>query len=264
MISQDVSVKVNSMIAMFSDGDICVSTMRTENNNVAVAFSNIGKGHNIGDNVTTEDMKKSSTPLIMVFNNSDSLNVVKEIFERASDLMQQKEEEEKATNFVVPYKNIYVTSAFRNTNPSPEKIMRSQSFYAENKKLDREIVVKESLTLEDGYVGYLVAGFNNLNYVEVTAPNGIKTKVGNNVVVFRNNKVFLDYVAKEDGNDFVLKVCNSGKIYNVTVKDICEAVEHIKKLSSVFIPEIKFISKSTLNSSVMQMLAKENINSSFK
>lgn len=52
--------------------------------------------------------------------------------------------------------------------PKEEKMDKCRRYYAENGKLDREIVVNSSGTLIDGYVGYLVLKENGVAVTKVT------------------------------------------------------------------------------------------------
>ena len=51
--------------------------------------------------------------------------------------------------------DIKITSAFKNTHPNPEKLLKCMTHYAKYRKLDRDIVISKDNVLVDGYVGYL-------------------------------------------------------------------------------------------------------------
>lgn len=261
MIKQDVVVKVGGMVAEFSKGDIAVGVKKTSNNNVVITFSNLAEKHNIGDNVTDE--KNVYTPMVMVFENLDSINVVRKMFDKAAKMLKEKENEAKT--FVVPIENIFVTSAFKTSNPKAEKILECAKHFDATGELDRELVVKNSLTLEDGYVAYLVALYNGVKEVKVVAPNGVRVKVGNEAVTFVNNAITVDCVIKEEAFEMILE--NSGETYHIPVESIEAAADIIAKLNKTFIVKCTVASlteNSQLNMTFVEELRKRGINSAIK
>lgn len=261
MIKQDVVVKVGCMVAEFSKGDIAVGVMKTDKNNVAVTLSNLPEKHNVGDDVSNE--KDVCTPMVMIFENLDSLNVVRKIFDKAAKMLKEKENETKT--FVVPIENIFVTSAFKTSNPKAEKILECSKYFDATGELDRDIVVKNSLTLEDGYVAYLVALYNGVKVVKVVAPNGVRVKVGNEAIVFVNDMIAVDCVAKEEAFEMILE--NGGETYHIPVESIEAAAELVAKLNKTFIVKCSVASlteKSELNMTFVEELRKRGINSAIK
>lgn len=257
MIKQDVVVKVGCMVAEFSKGDIAVGVRKTDNNNVAVTLSNLPEKHNIGEDVSNE--RDVCTPMVMVFDNLDSLNVVRKIFDKAAKMLKEKENEAKT--FVVPIENIFVTSAFKTSNPKAEKILECAKYFDATGELDRDIVVKNSLTLEDGYVAYLVALYNGVKAVKVVAPNGVRVKVGNEAIVFVNDMITVDCAAKEETFEMILE--NGGETYHIPVESIEAAAELVAKLNKTFIVKCSVASlteKSELNMTFVEELRKRGIN----
>lgn len=261
MIKQDVVVKVGSMVAEFSKGDIAVGVTKTNNNNVAVTLSNLAEKHNIGDNVTKE--KNVCTPMVMVFESLDSLNVVRKMFDEAAKMLKAKEDAEKT--FVVPMENIFVTSAFKTSNPKAEKILKCAKHFDETGELDREIIVKDSLTLEDGYVAYLVAAYNHVKMVQVVAPNGVRVKVGNEVITFANDMIMVDCTAKEEAFEMILE--NGGKTYHIPVESIEAAADLIVKINKTFMVKCTVAAlteKKEMNATFVEELRKRGINPMIK
>ena len=62
---------------------------------------------------------------------------------------------------------IVISSAFSENPPAARKLKKCREFFAENGKLDRDIVVSHDGILIDGYVGYLVLLENGVERADV-------------------------------------------------------------------------------------------------
>lgn len=88
---------------------------------------------------------------------------------------------------------IKIKRNFKQTAPSEDKLQACRTFFNENGKLDRDIVVDKHSRLCDGYVGYLVLVENGIDDIDVIYDQAHKSK--NNIYVFArhgdNNKEYV-------------------------------------------------------------------------
>jgi len=86
--------------------------------------------------------------------------------------------------------DIKVSSAFRNSTPKAEKLDACRQFYAENGRLDRDIVVDEKNYIRDGYVALCVLREAGVTEVDVV-------RLDNRIYVFgRHNTCPKEYCWK--------------------------------------------------------------------
>ncbi len=253
MITQEVKTTLGSMVAEFSKGDVAIGVGKTNNNKVAITLSNIEEKQEIGSKVKNANCR--NTPVIMTFDNVASVNVLKGAVEKCIEMLGKIEKRNRV--FHVPYKNVYVTSAFRGTNPHPEKIMQCYNSFVKTGKIDREIEVTKNMVITDGYVGYLVAGFASVPEIDVVAPDGLEIKVGNQVIRFLSDEIEIAYNLvgeKDDEKKFCLIIKNGGKRYEIPAATPEVAIGHLQQIQKVFTPKYTLVGSSTLNIPIINYL----------
>lgn len=62
----------------------------------------------------------------------------------------------KSRTSYIDIDKIKVSSCFRDSLPTPDKISKRYKFFIENGEFDREIIIDENYHLVDGYSTYLV------------------------------------------------------------------------------------------------------------
>lgn len=251
MIGQMVQVTLGSTVCDFGNGDIAVGVGSLDNNKVCVTMSNMEKSHEIGSNVSNDNC--SNPTVVMQFDNIESIKNVKTVFEKALEIMEKQIEDSKipeATEFVVPFGNIFVSSAFKCNNPAASKIITCMKNFQETGEIDRDIVVSKSLMITDGYVGYLVAKDNGFKNIRVVAPDGIDINIGK-VVNFKSDKIAVSFGLIKDENSenaaFHLVLNNCGERHEIPADTIEDAVAILKKINKVFNAHYTIYHVSTFN-----------------
>lgn len=251
MITQKCQMELKEMVCDFGKGDIYVgmNPRPDDPNKVSIEFAN-GKPLGIGTRVYGEN---SPTPLIMNFDNVESLEAIKEVAEAAITTLKVKKEymaEPKEPEFIVKTDSILVTEVFRRSNPSPLKVMEDTEKYLENGDI-KEIVVSENLILKDGYIGLLIARKYNKSTVKVSAPDGIIILVGNKAINFKSDKIALLYgdtygkYGDTYGNQKQLAIINSGNRYMIPAETPEKAVEMLEKINKVFTPDYTIVGRGS-------------------
>lgn len=258
MIAQKVKTEISSVVAKFGNGDIAVGVKSAENlPNVLITFSNIPK-EEVGKEV--EVSKCENTPIILDFDSLESINVLKEMIEKAvKELEKKRDAAKKDPLFTVDISKIFVTSCFKTSNPSAEKVVKCQKYFMEHGKLDKPVVVSESITLTDGYVRYLVGMYNGIQKIDVIAPKGINIKLGDQVVNFVSDEIEVSYGLAGKEEKFYLCIKNGDKTYRISAVDNVEATNTIKKIISVFDAKITIRAISTLNDGLSVKLKEAGI-----
>lgn len=256
MITQKYQIELKEMVCDFGKGDIHVgmNPRLDDPSKVSIEFAN-GKPLEIGTHVHGEIMP---TPLIMNFDNVESLETIKKIVEAAIAALKVKKEymaESKESEFIVKTDSIFVAEAFKKSNPSPLKVMESTEKYLKNGDI-KEIIVSENLTLKDGYIGLLVARKYNKSTVKVSAPDGIKILVGNSVVTFKSDKIALLY---NDVYGKRLIIINSGNRYMIPAETPEKAVEMLEKINKVFTPNYTIVGRNRGSSMLADLMEKHGI-----
>lgn len=265
MITQKCQMELREMVCDFGKGDIHVgmNPRPDDPNKVSIEFAN-GKPLGIGTRVYGEN---SPTPLIMNFDNVESLETIKEIAEAAITTLKVKKEymtEPKEPEFIVKTDSILVTEAFRRSNPSPLKVMEDTEKYLENGDI-KEIVVSENLILKDGYIGLLIARKYNKSTVKVSAPDGIIILVGNKAINFKSDKIALSYgdtygkYGDTYGNQKQLAIINSGNRYMIPAETPEKAVEMLEKINKVFTPDYAIVGRGRGSSMLADLMEKRGI-----
>ena len=81
MITQKVKTEISSVVAKFGNGDIAIGVKSAEGfPNVLITFSNIPK-EEVGKEIKID--KCENTPIILDFDSLESINVFKEMVEKA-------------------------------------------------------------------------------------------------------------------------------------------------------------------------------------
>ena len=265
MITQKCQMELSEMVCDFGKGDIHVgmNPRPDDPNKVSIEFAN-GKPLGIGTRVYGEN---SPTPLIMNFDNVESLEAIKEIAEAAITTLKVKKEymtEPKEPEFIVKTDSILVTEAFRRSNPSPLKVMEDTEKYLENGDI-KEIIVSENLILKDGYIGLLIARKYNKSTVKVSAPDGIIILVGNKAINFKSDKIALLYgdtygkYGDTYGNQKQLAIINSGNRYMIPAETPEKAVEMLEKINKVFTPDYAIVGRGRGSSMLADLMEKSGM-----
>lgn len=265
MITQKCQMELREMVCDFGKGDIHVgmNPRPDDPNKVSIEFAN-GKPLEIGTRVYGEN---SPTPLIMNFDNVESLEAIKKVAEAAITTLKVKKEymtEPKEPEFIVKTDSILVTEAFRRSNPSPLKVMEDTEKYLENGDI-KEIVVSENLILKDGYIGLLIARKYNKSTVKVSAPDGIIILVGNKAINFKSDKIALLYgdtygkYGDTYGNQKQLAIINSGNRYMIPAETPEKAVEMLEKINKVFTPDYAIVGRGRGSSMLADLMEKRGI-----
>lgn len=256
MITQKCQMELKEMVCDFGKGDIHVgmNPRPDDPNKVSIEFAN-GKPLGIGTRVYGENLP---TPLIMNFDNVESLEAIKEIAEAAITTLKVKKEymtEPKEPEFIVKTDSILVTEAFRRSNPSPLKVMEDTEKYLENGDI-KEIVVSENLILKDGYIGLLIARKYNKSTVKVSAPDGIIILVGNKAINFKSDKIALLYGDVIGNPPKQLVIINSGNRYMIPAETPEKAVEMLEKINKVFTPDYTIVGRGRGSSMLADSMEK--------
>lgn len=230
MITQAFSL--GSMVAEFGSGDIAIGYgVVDEGNKVAITLQTLEKECEIGSKTSDEIVR--STPVIMVFDKVESLNVLKEITEKAiSALTNMLDPLDKVDPyFVVPFDKIFIKQSFKRSVPAYDKIIETASTFAKTGEYGKIIEVNQNLTLTDGYVAYIVGGYNQVEKMTVKATDGIKIKftTDSDPIVFKSNVVKLAYKVGVESD--ALEIGNCGNVYVVETDD---PLAVINKISSIF------------------------------
>lgn len=266
MITQNVKTEVtlSSVIANLGDGDVAIGVATLDNNKVAITLSNMTEKQEIGSEVKNNT---ANTPVIIVIDNADSATTLKKAVQEATKRLKAIEEVEKTKllpRFVVPFKNVFVTGAFKCSNPAPKKIMDCYTNYLNTKEFDREIEVTKNIVIKDGYVAYIVAQFLGVNELRVLAPEGIEVKIGDEVVKFMTDKIEVNYhliSGTQDipGSAFYLTIKHGDQTQNFPAAENTDAVEYLKKINDVFKADFVISSGSTLNVGLMEKMKEADL-----
>lgn len=253
MINQMVQVSLGNMICNFGKGDIAVGVagIPCEPDKVAITFQNIKKNQEIGSDVDQENC--GGVPIVMMFDNIESLNVVKTSVEKAIAVLSEKlavQAVPEKPEFIVPYKNVKATGAFKASNPAAAKVLDCMKHFQETGEIDRDIIVSENLVIQDGYVGYLVAGYNNMKKIKVVAKDGIKINLGK-IITFKSDKIAISYGmiggSGEENGAFYLVINTCGTRYEIPAETVEDAVAILKKIENVFEGHYSIYHTSTMN-----------------
>lgn len=271
MIEQSVQVKPGSMVANFGNGDIAVGARFKDGdpNKVIVEFSALKEEHKIGDKVNKENV--CCTPIIMEFDNIQSIEVIMNAFESAIALLSH----EKLRNiiapsfsaenreFTIPIKSIQIPKNF--TNPSPVKIMECLKKYQQTGDIGKNIYVDDKKVLTDGYVGLLVLDNENAENVKVIAPDGITVEIRNSKINFPINKIGISWEMDGSGNSRAsyLKIKDCTKVYNYLADTPADAVAILKTISKEFVPEFIFMTKSPMNAALAKKMSEYGLEYKF-
>lgn len=257
MITQKVRTEVGTMIADCSKGDVAIGAiLLSEKKEVAITLSNLNKPQEIGSKVESQDC--ANMPFVMTFDNLKSLGSLKAAVDKCVEMLEESQKKPEKPKFHVNYKNIFVTSSFRGSNPHPQKMMECFDNYKKTGKIDREIEVTKNLVIKDGYVGYLVAGFSGMNELEVIAPDGIEIKVGGSVIRFYSDEIEVAYgMTCESNFSVIIKVGN--ETYKIPAKDPNEASNILAGIAKVFKPKFYITRPSTMNIALSNQLEADGI-----
>lgn len=255
MITQNVKTEValGSMIVGLGNGDIALRPNITLDGKGVLAISNIKKNYEVGSDVKDEDIE--STPVVVTFDNVDSAITLKKAIQKVINDMKDYEKAEAEKNlprFEVSIGSIFVTSAFRSSNPDSKKIMSCYDTFSKSGVLDRNIEVTKNIVLKDGYVAYLVAAFAGLETLEVVAPDGINIKVGDEVINFTSDIVNINYGKADDAFYLIIKV--GDKRYSIPAEDNVKACDYIKHINDVFKAKFVVPTCSTMNVGLVERM----------
>lgn len=67
--------------------------------------------------------------------------------------------------------DIVIQDSFKETQPSIEKIQTKLSYYKENGKFNKDIVINKEKVLQDGYINYLICGLLGIEITKVIIEN---------------------------------------------------------------------------------------------
>ena len=95
---------------------------------------------------------------------------------------------------------IYVTQAFVNTAPSPEKIERCREYYKKNSVQAKPIVISKNGALLDGYIQYLILKENGAKTAVVIQKNRPVKKENVKEPTYRNTKTTYIYGIHPNSN----------------------------------------------------------------
>lgn len=267
MITQNVKTEVSlsSMLVELGNGDVAVNVANLNDDKVVITLSNMVEKQEVGSEVDVKHL--GVAPVVIVIDNVESANTLKKAAQQAVKRLKAIEEEAKAKalpRFTVPFKNIFVTGAFKCSNPAPKKIMDCHTHYINTGELDREIEVTKNIVVKDGYVAYIVAQFVGINELKVLAPDGIETRVGNEVVRFMTDEIEVNYhliQGTQDipGSAFYLTIKHGDQVQNLPAAENTDAVEYLKKINDVFRANFVISSCSTLNVGLMEKMKEANL-----
>lgn len=190
MIKQDFQLNVGTMNVGLGGGEVAIIANVNKEDKPYLLFANLtkNKDRKAGDKFSVGEIE--SRPLVITFDNMEAVNVLKMNIENIERLLAEKEKKEEAPRFTVKTDSLRVLSKFKDSNPSPGKIITCLTNYQKNGKLDRDIVVNSIKQVKDGYVAYLVATYLGIDTVTVVAPNGIMGNFANgNNIVFKSPTV---------------------------------------------------------------------------
>ncbi len=80
---------------------------------------------------------------------------------------QLKCDELNKTKILTNLEDIIIPEEFNGTTPSVNKIQERLSYYKENNKFEKYIVVNREMVLQDGYITYLLCKLLNIDYTNV-------------------------------------------------------------------------------------------------
>lgn len=238
MIAQRYTISdVNTMVT-FGNGDIAISgkvaNIKTEcgkeQNFGIIDFTEMNDPQDVGSSVPGDNTKNNNSGVSLAFSNTESIDVLIQQLRAVKKTMKDVEKNNRP-KFKVKMKDIIVDPSFQRSRPLPEKIMKCYNTYKETGDFGKNIFVSPNLLIQDGYVAYLVAEYENLEEVEVIALEGIKINLNGVVVTFMDNNVKVDVEEKPDGG-FSFKINDN----EIPVKDMSDADAVLKKISSVFKP----------------------------
>lgn len=259
------------MVANLGSGDVAigVSTLK-DSGRVVLTLSNMNESKEVGSNVANEEVH--NTPIVLTFDNVDGAialrKAVQEVIKRMRDA-EKAEAEKSLPRFTVPYKNVFVTNAFKSSNPDPQKIMTCYTAYQKDGKFDRNIEVTKNIVLKDGYVAYIVAGFIGANELEVVAPEGIEMKVGDETIRFMSDEIEVNYGMITKTGDipseaFYLTIKQGDEKYTFQAIENTDALEYLQKIYNVFKANFVFTHCSTMNVGLSEKMKEAGIPFTFK
>ena len=238
MIAQRYTISdVNTMVT-FGNGDVAISgkvaKIRTdgkEGNFGIIDFTEMKEPQDVGSGVPDKNTADNNSGVSLVFSNPESIDVLIAQL-RAVKKTLKEVERNNLPKFKVKMKDIIVDPSFQRTRPLPEKIMQCYNTYKNTGDFGKNIFVSPNLVLKDGYVAYLVAEFENVEEVDVIAPEGITINLNGVVVTFMDSNVAVDVKGEPEKGNFSFKI--NGK--EIPVKDVADADAVLKKITSVFKP----------------------------
>ena len=239
MIAQRYTISdVNTMVT-FGNGDVAISgkvaKIRTECGKEKdfgiIDFTEMKEPQDVGSGVSDENTTNNNSGVSLVFSNTESIDVLIAQL-RAVKKTLKEVEKNNLPKFKVKMKDIIVDPSFQRTRPLPEKIMQCYNTYKNTGDFGKNIFVSPNLVIKDGYVAYLVAGFENVEEVDVIAPEGITINLNGVVVTFMDNNVAVDIKGEPEKGDFSFKINGN----EIPVKDVADADAVLKKITSVFKP----------------------------
>ena len=239
MLNQKVSAVYSPMRVTFDDKAVQFKTKtfngkKADNPYVGLEVSLTDKGYKNGD-----------PEIIFEFEDLESIDWVIDRFEEArSDLRKEQkrvEEEKNNRKFIVPVASLIVPKYF--ANPDVNKVLEAIRYYDTNKKINHKIIVDENLVIKDGYIGYLVAKYNDLKEIEVKAKNGIRILLIDGTptssTILYSNKVRVDILESTDFTDgawFTISTSTQSaeKGIKIPVRTPDEAAIVLRKICKVF------------------------------
>lgn len=75
--------------------------------------------------------------------------------------------------------SIKVPRSYQLSNPQRDKMNACRTYFRQNGRIDRDIVVNKSNTIKDGYIGYLVLKENGIEETDVIQLTGSNTYKNN-------------------------------------------------------------------------------------
>lgn len=238
MIAQRYTISdVNTMVT-FGNGDIAISgkvaKIKAEDGKEQhfgiVDFTEMQDSQEVGSEVADENAKNNNSGVSLAFSNTESIDVLIQQLRAVKKTMKEIENN-NLPKFRVKMKDILIDPSFQKTRPIPEKIMQCYDTYKTTGKFGKNIFVSPNLVIKDGYVAYLVADYENVEEVDVIAPEGITINLNGIVMTFMDSNVKVVIDDKPEGG-FSFKVND----VEIPVKDMSEADTVLKQISSVFKP----------------------------
>lgn len=238
MIAQRYTISdVNTMVT-FGNGDIAISgkvaKIKAEDGKEQhfgiVDFTEMQDSQEVGSEVADENAKNNNSGVSLAFSNTESIDVLMQQLRAVKKTMNDIEKN-NLPKFKVKMKNILVDPSFQKSRPIPEKIMQCYNTFKKTGTFGKNICVSPNLVINDGYVAYLVANYENIEEVEVVAPKGITINLNNTVMTFMDSNVKVD-IDDKIGGGFSFKIND----IEIPVKDMTDADKVLKQISSVFKP----------------------------